>query len=190
MKLKKIFRNFPKINMIIGRKQLVVAGLTVVLGTAVISAAVYANGNGKANIPTSGDSENYGEATLVSNPKTDVNKSDTYFAQARLDKLASRDEAKDLLQAIAAGGDITKEETEVLANDASALSGYIESETKIESVLKAQGFTDVLCYLSDKGANIIVKTAGLTAEDAAKIKNALLAEVDVPADKITIVEVN
>ena len=56
-------------------------------------------------------------------------------------------------------------------------------------MLKEQGFEDALCYISDKGANIIVKTSGLDAAGAAKIKSALLSEVEVSSDKITIVEV-
>ena len=66
----------------------------------------------------------------------------------------------------------------------------IESENKIESMLKAQGFEDALCYLSDSSANIIVKTPGLDAAGAAKIKSTLLSEAEFTNDQITIVEVN
>lgn len=87
------------------------------------------------------------------------------------------------------GGDLTADELGMVANDALDLSGLIESENKIETLLKAQGFDDALCYLSDSGANIIVKTDGLDAAGAAKIKSTLLSEFEVSNDKITIVEV-
>ncbi|MDE6726534.1 MAG: SpoIIIAH-like family protein, partial [Oscillospiraceae bacterium] len=77
----------------------------------------------------------------------------------------------------------------VVLTNAKAMSERMNSEAKIETMLKAQGFADALCYLSDSGANIIVKTNGLDAAGAAKIKNALLSEVEVASDNITIVEV-
>ena len=95
-----------------------------------------------------------------------------------------------MLQSMYQGGDLTQEELSVVAVDATKLGGYIESETKIESLLKAQGFEDALCYLSDGNANIIVKTDGLDAAGAAKIKSTLLSEVELSNDQITIVEVN
>ena len=116
--------------------------------------------------------------------------SEAYFAQARLDKQSSREEAAEVLQSMYQGGDLTQEELSVVAVDATKLGGYIESETKIESLLKAQGFEDALCYLSDGSANIIVKTDGLDAAGAAKIKSTLLSEVELSNDQITIVEVN
>ena len=78
----------------------------------------------------------------------------------------------------------------MVAGDAVKMSSLIESENKIESLLKAQGFEDALCYLNGTSANIIVKTDGLDAAGAAKIKSTLLSEVEVAGDCITIVEVN
>ena len=88
------------------------------------------------------------------------------------------------------GGDITKDEMQVVAQDTMKMTELMEAETKIETVLKAQGFEDVLCYLSGSSANIIVKTEGLDTAGAAKIKDALLSEVELTSDNITIVEVN
>ncbi|MBQ9947763.1 MAG: SpoIIIAH-like family protein [Oscillospiraceae bacterium] len=191
-----------RLNLIIGKKQLVIAGLTVLLGTAVsvnfalngaakqdmtkpAGAAVSSDGGTAANAEASGT--NYGEAEFVSSADTDA-----YFAQARLDKQASRDEAAEVLRSMYQGGDLTVDELGMVADDALQLSGLIESENKIETLLKAQGFEDALCYLSDDSANIIVKTSqeGLDAAGAAKIKSTLLSEYKVSSDGITIVEVN
>lgn len=83
--------------------------------------------------------------------------------RARLDKQSSREEAAEVLQSMYQGGDLTKDELAAVEVDAMKMGGYIESENKIESMLKAQGFEDALCYLSDSSANIIVKTPGLDA---------------------------
>lgn len=177
-----------RINLIIGKKHLVIAGLTVLLGAAVaVNFAIDGNSGQKLMQPAAEVSgTNYGEAELVSNT-TD---SEAYFAQARLDKQASRDEAAEVLRSMYQGGDLTTDELSMVADDALQLSALIESENKIESLLRAQGFEDALCYLSDNTANIIVKTEKLDNVAAAKIKNTLLSEYEVSSDGITIVEVN
>ena len=177
-----------RLNLIIGKKQLVIASLTVLLGAAV--AVNFAVSGAKKNVSEKtapvGGTANYGDAAYVSNSASG---SDAYFAKARLDKQQSRDEAAQVLAAMYNGGDMTPDELSAVSANAKDLSDTIESEGRIETLLKAQGFSDALCYLSDNGANIIVKTDGLDAVGAAKIKSTLLSEVDVASDSITIVEV-
>lgn len=178
-----------RLNLIIGRKQIAIASLTVLLGAAV--AVNFAVGSAKKKPAASTGTQvsataNYGDTSFVSDNMSD---SEAYFAKARLDKQQSRDEAAQVLAGMYQGGDMTKDELTVVQSNAKLLSDRMTSESKIETMLKAQGFADALCYLSDSGANIIVKTNGLDAAGAAKIKNALLSEVEVANDNITIVEV-
>lgn len=197
----------PRINLILGKKHLVAAGLALVLAVGLY--ANFAIGGNVSGKSTSG--ENYGDTRLVSNENGNTSKSsdkkdsdivsasantenvtdssEEYFAKARIDKQASREEAKETLKSIYGGGDMTKDELAVVAQDAQQLTDLMEAENKIETTLKAQGFEDVLCYLSDNSANIIVKSQGLDTAQAAQIKSALLAEVEVAGENITIVEV-
>ena len=182
-----------RLNVILGKKQLVAAGLTVLLGTAVAVNFIYSGGKDKKLTEPAAEvsGTTYGEADLVSVDKSgEAADSSAYFAQARLDKQSSREEAAEVLQSMYQGGDLTKDELAAVEVDAMKMGGYIESENKIESMLKAQGFEDALCYLSDSSANIIVKTPGLDAAGAAKIKSSLLSEAEFTNDQITIVEVN
>ena len=182
-----------RLNVILGKKQLVAAGLTVLLGTAVAVNFLYSGGEDKTLTEPAAEvsGPTYGEADLVSVDKSgEAADSSAYFAQARLDKQSSREEAAEVLQSMYQGGDLTKDELAAVEVDAMKMGGYIESENKIESMLKAQGFEDALCYLSDSSANIIVKTPGLDAAGAAKIKSTLLSEAEFTNDQITIVEVN
>ena len=197
----------PRINLILGKKHLVAAGLALVLAVGLY--ANFAIGSNVSSKSASGD--NYGDTRLVSNENDNTSKasdkkdsdivsasantekvadsSEEYFAKARIDKQASREEAKETLKSIYGGGDMTKDELAVVAQDAQQLTDLMEAENKIETTLKAQGFEDVLCYLSDNSANIIVKSQGLDTAQAAQIKSALLAEVEVAGENITIVEV-
>ncbi len=200
-----------RLNLIIGKKQIIIVGLTLILGVAVYINFLVGS-NVTSDTPVSKDSNtqnagNYGDQQFVSSSNAEKKPNeavgntngdkkiptggslDEYFAQARLDKQESRAEAIEVLQTIYAGGDSTDTELAVMAQNAAAISGYIESENKIESVLKAQGFEDALCYLSENGASVIVKTDGLSTAQAAQIKSALLSEVDIPKEKITILEI-
>lgn len=215
-----------RINLIIGKKQIILAGLTLILGVAIYINFIVTSGVTRDE-PAIGDTDdeavaNYGDEVFVANTgdstgegansteaepvqaevtekeaaktadvSADAADDDTasFFAQARLDRQESREEALDVIKSLYQGGDATDTEIAVIAQDASNISGYIESESKIENLLRAQGFEEVLCYLSEDGANVIVKTQGLDAAQAAKIKSALLSEVKIPAANITIVEI-
>jgi stage III sporulation protein AH len=206
--LKNLKFRLPRINVIIGKKHIIVAGLALLLGAAIYVNYIYMSSdnlqaenpgqnrqpNAPANDPAQ-DNEpssdaNYGDAAFVSNNVSESDLIRNYFIQARLDLQESRDEAKEFLQAMYQGGDTTSDGLEVIARDAQRLQSFIESETKVENLLKAQGFEEALVYLSERGANIIVKTPGLDAAGAARIKSTLLSEVTVAAENITIVEIN
>lgn len=182
-----------RINLIISKKQIILGGLTVLLGVA-----VYANYLHSATGVDIAEKEaaNYGDVQFVSSDisgdkeiTVSSTNSDEYFAQARLDKKQSRDEAVEVLQSFYYGGDSTDEELAVIAQDVIEVGTYIETETKVENLLKAQGFSEALCYLSDSSANVVVKTSGLDTAQAAQIKSTLLGEIAIPVENITIVEI-
>lgn len=177
-----------RFNLIIGKKQIVIASLAVLLGAAaavnIALSGKSENKDSKVPVTSVSAGANYGDTAYVSNTNGDA-----YFAKARLEKQQSRDEAAQVLAGMYQGGDMTNDELTVVTKNAQDLSRTIESENKIETLIKAQGFSDALCYLSDSGANVIVKTDGLDAVGAAKIKAALQSEVEVASDNITIVEV-
>jgi stage III sporulation protein AH len=130
------------------------------------------------------DAENYGESEFVNGEA-----SEDYFAQARLEKMTNRDEAVQTLQTIMGGGDITEDEMVTNALEAVEVSKLIESEGKIESLIKAQGIEDCVVYLDGESAKVVVKTAGLEKSQAAAIKDIILGEVTVPAENIRVFEV-
>ena len=119
-----------KPTVIIGKKQILLSGLTLLLGGAVYLNYVLADGNGlmsaellhtgPENAAAAGadDTADYGTAEMVSAAPT---KSD-YFAQARLDRQSSRDYAVQTLQSIIGGGDLSENEMVTNAIDAVNLS--------------------------------------------------------------------
>lgn len=188
-----------KPNLIIGKKQIILASLTLVLGIAVYMNYVFAEvGNdiaADAEIQSAADTHvNYGDAAFVGADSSDPAEpasagASDYFAQARLSRMTSRDDAVQTLSAILGGGDLTEEENAAYTMEAVNLSQLSESESKVESLIRAQGFEDCVVYLDGETASIVVKSEGLAAEQAAQIKDILLTEVTIPAENIRIFEV-
>lgn len=174
---------------IIGKKQIMLAGMTLVLGTAVyVNYAVSASSGIKSAGKVESQNIHYGDAQLVNAQEQSVN--EDYFAQARMERTASRDKAAETLQTIIGGGDSTPEEQEAAAEEAAVMTGLMEKESKVENLIKAAGFSDCVVYLDGDNANIVVQTdSGLIQTEAAEIKDILLSEVSVPAENIRIFDV-
>lgn len=181
-----------RLNMIIGKKQIILAGLTLILGIAIYLSFMFEqSGKDLSATKTLEDTSNYGESVFVaSGAVSDANiAAAEYFEQFRLDRTKSRDEATETMQTLLQAGDLTTDELATAKQEAVSMAKLIESEGKIETLVKAQGFADCLVYLDGKSANIIVKTDDLTTAQAAQIKSILLGEVTVAAENITIVPV-
>ena len=185
-----------KPSMIIGKKQIIMSCLTLMLGAAVYINYVTAPDSVKnpdtASVAEMGETDKYGETEFVNADITDItadNTSADYFAQARLDRMNNRDEAVQTLQTIMGGGDLTEDEMVVNAIDAVEVSKLIESEGTIESLVKAQGFEDCVAYLDGETAKVVIKTEGLDKAQAASVKDIILSESNVAAENIRIFEV-
>lgn len=208
-----------KPSFIIGKKQIILTCMTLMLGIAVyvnysltktdmgVKNSVSVNGKTSSSESSKpDDNKKKGEDKEVKKDESSV-KADAeagnygesefvngevsadYFAQARLEKMTNRDEAVQTLQTIMGGGDITDDEMVTNALEAVEVSKLIESEGNIESLVKAQGIEDCVVYLDGESAKVVVKTEGLEKAQAAAIKDIILGEISVPAENIRIFEV-
>lgn len=194
-----------KPSLIIGKKQIILACLTMMLGIAVYVNYILADSDGlvssdslaKVDDLTStedidADGEAYGDTEFVNVDKNSVDSvsvdSDDYFAQARLDRLTSRDNAIQTIQTAIGGGDLTNDEMVTKALEAVSISQLSESETTIETLIKATGISDCIVYLESDSAKVVVKSDGLDNKQVASIKEIILSEIDVPTENIKIME--
>ncbi len=132
--------------------------------------------------------KNYGDAQLVSVGQAS---STEYFEEARLSRQKSRDEALDTLQKSLKDANLTDEEKTELTARLSSMVNSIAVESDIENLVKAKGFVDCVAYLDDGKVNVTVQTQseGLSKEQVAQIRDAVLSKCDVQAQDITVVEV-
>lgn len=180
-----------KPTIIIGKKQIIMTCLTLMLAVAVYinyaAAPPLDTESSSSILEDRSDDIRYGETEFVNAEAAPM--AGDYFAQARLDKMRDRDEAVQTLQTMIGGGDVTEDEALVNALDAVQVSKLIESEGMIESLVKAQGFQDCVAYLDGENAKVVVKTEGLDKAQAASIKEIILGETSVEAENIRIFEV-
>lgn len=192
-----------KFSLIIGKKQIILACLTMILAIAVYVNYILADDNGLVSIDdvaevnqlTQSDTKNYGDTEYVNvdangNSNSAEVEADDYFAQARLDRLTSRDNAIQTIQTAIGGGDLTNDEMVTKALEAVSISQLSESENTIETLVKALNISDCIAYLENDSAKIVVKSDGLNAQQVASIKEIILSEITIPAENIKIIEMS
>ena len=87
-----------------------------------------------------------------------------------------------------------KEQNEEKKSYAQQLTGNLEdlnAENEIETLVKAKGFADCLCFLQSGRAEMTDMNSGqqLTAAQVAQIRDVVLSKSSVTAQNITVVEV-
>lgn len=113
-----------------------------------------------------------------------------YFAQTRLERQQSRDEAMNLLQTTIDNDSASAEARADAEAAVAVLAARTVSESRIESLVVAKGFVECVAIMDDDTINVVVqpKQAGLIGTDVAKIKDIVLAETGYTADKIRVIE--
>lgn len=132
--------------------------------------------------------KNYGEAQLVSVASDSGAK---FFEEARLKREKAHDEAMDTLQKTMKSSSLSAEEKKEYTAQLTAGLEDLHAENEIETLIKAKGFADCLCFLQSGRADLTVMTSGdpLTAAQVAQIRDVVLSKSSVTAQNITVVEV-
>lgn len=114
-----------------------------------------------------------------------------YFAQARLARQRSRDEAVSLLESATEADSASQETVDNAMNAISAMANASMTETQIENLLLAKEYADCVAYISNEGITVAVPAPeeGLTAEQVAAITDVITAETDFTAAQLKVVEV-
>ena len=134
--------------------------------------------------------KNYGEAQLVSVTKDSGSE---FFDSARLKRSRTRDGVLDDLEKSLKKSSLSAEEKEALMQKMTQHLNVVTLENQLETLIKAKGFADCLCFLQDGKADVTVMTvsgSGLTAKQVAQVRDIILSKcTDLTAQDITLVEV-
>ena len=131
--------------------------------------------------------------TLLATKKTDPTTGDTvqtsFFASSRLDRQTTRDyEIAELNQILALEGDEYAEARQNALIKKQQIVDAMETEMLLETLLKAQGFNDVLVTVnaSMDSISVIVEKDELTRQDTVKIYNIIATEAAIEPDYVKI----
>lgn len=176
-----------------GRKQLVLASLVLALG-----AAVYLNWQfaGTNRLPI-GDEENttsqLGAAQLVNNAYVETVSDDLQtkaspdmFAEARLNRQNSRDEALELLDGVLEDVDADSDAKKAAVEEASAMAQNILKETNVENLLKAKGYEESVAYITSEECSVVV-AGDLQDSDMLIVQEIVMEQTGLTAERIKII---
>ena len=138
----------------------------------------------------------YGEVTAVDSADskaggTEKTDSDSdYFAQARLSRQTARDEALTMLRETVSSEDASEDAKAEAGQQITAIAGYTVKEERLESQLKAKGYTDAVVYISEDTISVVVAPpdGGLTSADAAAISEMVTTETGAKPSMLRISE--
>lgn len=114
-----------------------------------------------------------------------------YFAEARLTRQVSRDEALQLLQTAATAETASQETIDSAMSAISAMATCSMKEAQIENLLIAKDFADCVVYIGNDSVTVAVPapSEGLSEEAVARITDIICSETEYAASQLNIIEV-
>lgn len=132
--------------------------------------------------------KNYGDAQLVATTEKSAQK---YFEETRLSRQKSRDEALDVLQKTLKNSKLTDTEKTTATEKLSSIIQDITTETDVENLVKAKGFTDCVAFINEGKISVAVQVSNgdLTKQNVAQIRDIVMNKTAIDAQNIVIIEV-
>ena len=171
-------------------KKFGVRNLVIICAVLLIGGAVGINYLLYSDVPSQPDKDvdiDLGDTDLDNTLNEDKATAD-YFAQTVLSRQQARDEALEVLQSVAKNTSALPEAVEAALADIAKIAEDIDSESKIETIVKAKGFDDCIAVINDGSATIIVKTDGLLASQVAQINEIVYEQSGILPTNLKIVE--
>ena len=112
-----------------------------------------------------------------------------FFATYREDRTLTRNLELEYLDAIITSASSSADYVATATSKKLALVAQMDKELVLEGLIAASGFDDAIVTASGENLNVMVKTAGLTSSDAAKILSIIVDETSTPATNVKIIPV-
>ena len=115
-----------------------------------------------------------------------------YFAEARLNKQVSRDNALELLENAAASESASKETIDSAMKAINAMANYTMLETQLENKLLAKDFSECVVFMSDDSITVTVPAPveGLSEAAVARITETVTSETGYTAAQLNVIEIS
>lgn len=173
-------------NLIIKRRQLILATLIIALGAAVFVNWYY---TGDDKVTPSGDEteeyvQNLGEAKYVNA----TGENNDYFAEAKLQRDKTNDDALDKLNDSLKNAAAGTEEAETISASINALTSQIKAEKDLETLITGKLDCESLVIIKGDSAQIVVEKGVLNETSALQIMDAVTSNTALDPTKVSISE--
>ncbi len=175
-------------NVLIKRRQLILATLVVALGAAVFVNWYYTGNNSSIQTPeeTTGSDyvQNLGEAKYVNATGEEAD----YFSEVKLNRQKSRDEALEALNKSLKKAKSGSEEAKEITKSIDELTVQIKLESDVEALISAKLASECVAVINKKSAQVVVSKDALSEDAALQIIDVITTNTELTADKIKITE--
>ncbi len=189
-------------NLLIKRRQLVMATLVVALGSAVFVNWYFTNSDGNlvsTNETTNEYVQNLGEAKYVDSQKVDTkdttnkatataSKNTDYFSSVKLKRTKAHDEALEKMKALLKEASENSEPAKEISESIDSLSKTIKLEADIEALISAKLKCECVVMINGDNAEVVVTKGNLNDASILQIMDAVLNNTEVKAENIKISE--
>ena len=189
-------------NLLIKRRQLVMATLVVALGAAVFVNWYFTNSSNNVagvNETTNEYVQNLGEAKYVNSDKADTDKNDNnatataskntdYFATVKLKRTKAHDDALEKMKTLLKEAPGNSESAEEISKSIDSLSKTIKLEADIEALISAKLKCQCVVMINNDNAEVVVAKGNLNDASILQIMDAVLNNTEVKAENIKISE--
>ena len=182
-----------KLNLIIGKKQIVIVALLVTLSVAAFLNWQFATGDQAVTVMDLSNqnekketAQNYGEAELVNKNESTKNEStNEYIKKAILEKQKSYDETIEQNNKLINSENIPDEDRKKIIDQNLNLANKLEKEKSIEDQIKSKDFVkESVTYIENGSVNTLVDSKQLDEEQVAQLANIINKTTGIESSKI------
>lgn len=113
----------------------------------------------------------------------------SYFSTVRTDREQTQSKVLEDAKEVLSLSENSEEAKEEAAELVSQLEKLILAQSNIENLLKAKGFTDVVCFISDEGCNVVVASQNMDDNGSLLVKDAVMSQLDMGSEQIKIIQI-
>lgn len=171
------------------KRHFMLAGLVLALGVAVLANWYYTEPNKNpvlsedASELSNVNNANLGDAIYVNS--TDI--SDEYFAGAKMSRDESYDEAVATLKEIIENDNSDEQSVLTAAESINNMTEIRIAQVNIENLVKAKTGSECIAVITDDSIEVVVNESVLNSETILQIKEIVLTNTDISAEKISII---
>ncbi len=184
---------------LIGTKAFITVGCVVLVCVAVLVSTLVDFGGGEPVANTDGNKV-LGNTLLVdsavsgtvsgesSDADANADANGDFFAMAIMNRTQVRDEALEVLRAIAENPDTLPDAKEEALSSIADIADDMSAEANIETLVQAKGIAECVAVISGNSCSVIVNTSGLVDEELTQITDIVCEQTGIPVSNITVVE--